>query len=232
MADTLPLPGVGATGQANNAPSPAATIGQPIPETDPAYLLFAAGQGYRETEAQAYTALRQNAIHQAFQDQMPGMILAGQKQALGTEKTYGDAGAWRTGGRIQAQANDASDLQAKITAANDAQQQQQNDLAAQLADHIANLRMDTSQAALQAREQNALTTAGLGQQAFVNGTQTGTAVVPQAPVGPALPGGPTAATAGPGSLFPAASGATSAPSTNPNNTQTNANSNQTVRGAS
>jgi hypothetical protein len=170
MSDPSILPALPATGPANAPPPGSITVGQPIPETDPAYLLFAAGQGYREQEARAYTALRQNAIHQAFQDQLPGMILQGQQTALATTKNYADNGAWRTGARVQEQARNASDLQSKITAANNAQQSQQDDLAAQLADHIANLNMDTSQAALQARENSALSTAAMGQQAFVNGT--------------------------------------------------------------
>lgn len=162
------LPATGAPAVVATPPAPAATVGQPLPETDPAYLAFANGQGWREAEARSYTALRQNAIHQAYQDQLPGMILSGQQQMLGTTNQFGGNGAWRTGARIQQQGRDEAGFQAKVTQANDAQQQQQNDLAAQLAAHISNLRMDTSQARLEAANNAALSQAGMGQQAYVS----------------------------------------------------------------
>lgn len=157
--------------------SPYASAFASVPETDPTYLAFAAGQGFREAEASAYTALKQNAIHQAFEDSIPGLVLQAQQKALDTTKTYGDAGAWRTGARVQAQARDAANFQSELTMRNNAQQSGQNDLAAQLAAHIADLRIDTTQAGLQARNNSALSQAALGQQAFVNG-QTTTASAP------------------------------------------------------
>lgn len=149
-------------------PAAAVTAGSSIPETDPTYLSFAAGQGWRAAEATAYTALKQNAIHSAYQDQLPSLMLAGQQQALATNKTFGEAGDWRSGARVQQQSRDAADLQNKITTANDSQQAQQNDLQAQLAAHISNLQMDTSQAALEARQNSALNTAAQGSQAYTN----------------------------------------------------------------
>lgn len=174
MSDTSSGPNTSALLQAAlaNPPSAAVTTGSSIPETDPTYLSFAAGQGFRAAEATAYTALKQNAIHQAYQDQLPAMILSAQNQALSTNKTYGEAGDYRSGARLQQQGRDTAQFENQVTTANNSQQAQQNDLQAQLAAHIADLQMDTSSAALEARNNNALNTAAQGSQAYVAPSQT------------------------------------------------------------
>lgn len=187
-ADTTPVSQLLQQALANPPSAASLTGGNAIPETDPSYLAFAAGQGWREAEAQAYTALKQNAIYQAYQDQLPKLILNAQQTALGTAHTYGDAGAWRTGGRVQEQARNTADFENSITSLNDTQQSQQNDLEAQLAAHIANLQMDTSQARLEAAQNASLQTAAQGSQAYTAPSSSQTSATQANAANPANPG--------------------------------------------